>query len=123
MHPNSIYVLNIENFMGFLKVKEDSSFIQFGKYSKKAGTLSIDFSLNNFSLDRGIIGCASNVAYQIASIFSINGLYIETFQPLVISRKIAVIANRPGKRAPAGLDPYPKTQSKTSALFGGRGYA
>jgi hypothetical protein len=27
-------------------------------YSKKAGVLSIDFSLNNFSLDRGIIGCA-----------------------------------------------------------------
>ena len=26
-------------------------------YSKKAGVLSIDFSLNNFSLDRGIIGC------------------------------------------------------------------
>jgi hypothetical protein len=27
-------------------------------YSKKAAVLSIDFSLNNFSLDRGIIGCA-----------------------------------------------------------------
>jgi hypothetical protein len=26
-------------------------------YSKKAGVLSIDFSLNYFSLDRGIIGC------------------------------------------------------------------
>jgi hypothetical protein len=28
-------------------------------YSKKIGFLSIDFSLNNFSLDRGIIGCAT----------------------------------------------------------------
>jgi hypothetical protein len=28
-------------------------------YSKKAAVLSIDFSLNNFSLDRGIIGCAT----------------------------------------------------------------
>jgi hypothetical protein len=27
-------------------------------YSKKTGVLSIDFSFNNFSLDRGIIGCA-----------------------------------------------------------------
>ena len=26
-------------------------------YPKKAAFLSIDFSLNNFSLDRGIIGC------------------------------------------------------------------
>lgn len=29
-------------------------------YSKKAGVLSIDFSLNYFSLDRGIIGCPLN---------------------------------------------------------------
>ena len=29
-------------------------------YSKKAAVLSIDFSLNTFSLDRGIIGCAKD---------------------------------------------------------------
>ena len=37
-------------------------------YSKKAGVLSIDFSLNNFSLDRGIIGCAIPVTAQFARI-------------------------------------------------------
>jgi hypothetical protein len=30
MHPNSIYVLNIQNFLGFQKLKEDSSFLELG---------------------------------------------------------------------------------------------
>jgi len=31
MQSDSIYVLNIENLLGFQKVKEDSSFVQFSQ--------------------------------------------------------------------------------------------
>ena len=34
MHPESIYVLNIENFLGFQEVKEESNSIQFQKNTK-----------------------------------------------------------------------------------------
>jgi hypothetical protein len=37
MPPESIYVLNIENFLGFQEVKEESSFIQFKKYENAEG--------------------------------------------------------------------------------------
>jgi len=30
MHPDSIYVLNIENFLGFQKLKEDSEAVEIG---------------------------------------------------------------------------------------------
>jgi hypothetical protein len=39
-------------------------------HSKKAGFLSIDFSLNNFSLDRGIIGCAIVKTQKFADIIA-----------------------------------------------------
>ena len=49
-------------------------------YSKKAGVLSIDFSLNNFSLDRGIIGCAT-VRYSITSVpMNIFDSYLQSWK-------------------------------------------
>jgi hypothetical protein len=35
MHPDSIYVLDIKNFLGFQKLKEDGRFMQFKKLSEK----------------------------------------------------------------------------------------
>ena len=41
----------------FVEKKEPTKRFRGWVYSKKAGVISIDFSLNNFSLDRGNIGC------------------------------------------------------------------
>ena len=43
----------------FVEKKEPTERFRGWFYSKKGAVLSIDFSLNTFSLDRRIIGCAS----------------------------------------------------------------
>jgi len=48
-------------------------------YSKKAGFLSIDFSLNNFSLDRRDYRMCQTHNYPILLHYSINSLHIATF--------------------------------------------
>ena len=53
----------------FVEPKEPPKRFKGWVYPKKAGILSIDFSLSKFSLDRRIIGCASTAAYQITNIF------------------------------------------------------
>ena len=48
----------------FVKKKRPTKRFRGWAYSKKAGVLSIYYSLNNFSLDRRIIGCPpSRVRY------------------------------------------------------------
>jgi hypothetical protein len=54
----------------FVEKKEPTKRFRGWVYSKKGAVLSIDFSLNNFSLDRRIIGCAIHETAQFTKIIT-----------------------------------------------------
>jgi hypothetical protein len=54
MKPGSIYGLNIENFLGLQKLKEDSSFLQFEKLSRRQTRYGSVFFLGSNKINSAI---------------------------------------------------------------------